>query len=174
MHHFACACPSHDALSMLTTLAAGRPILDMGSGNGYWSRLLSAYGAKPIPIDSQQSAWRVNWTPLETVISTGTAYLASHKGCQDAVLLMVYPIVGSPPGSFVRDMLRLYKGDTIAVVGTQNGNGYTAFNDMTFDAYMAKEQPGWIRVVQVPLPSFAGKDEALFVYQRGARAPQDA
>jgi hypothetical protein len=41
---------------------------------------------------------------------------------------------------------------------------------MTFDEYMEREQPGWTKVVQVPLPSFAGKDEALYVYQRGERA----
>jgi hypothetical protein len=26
--------------------------------------------------------------------------------------------------------------------------------------------PDWEKVCQVPLPSFAGKDEALFVYQK--------
>jgi hypothetical protein len=29
----------------------------------------------------------------------------------------------------------------------------------------------WVKVVQIPLPSFPGKDEALYVFQRGARAP---
>jgi hypothetical protein len=26
--------------------------------------------------------------------------------------------------------------------------------------------PGWEKVCQVPLPSFAGKDEALFVFEK--------
>jgi len=32
---------------------------------------------------------------------------------------------------------------------------------------MAREMPGWKRVLQMPLPSFAGKDEALFVFEKG-------
>jgi hypothetical protein len=28
--------------------------------------------------------------------------------------------------------------------------------------------PGWEKVCQIPLPSFAGKDEALFVYEQKA------
>ncbi len=31
---------------------------------------------------------------------------------------------------------------------------------------MAREMPGWKRVLQIPLPSFAGKDEALFVFEK--------
>jgi hypothetical protein len=93
------------------------------------------------------------------------------------------------------------------VVGTQNRNGYTGFARMTMDDFMLGiDMPGdeagrgdkgnpWVRVVQIPLPSFAGKvstnitlqtfsnhvltpfylkDEALFVFQRGDRAPKDA
>ncbi|KAH8750186.1 hypothetical protein F5883DRAFT_528223 [Diaporthe sp. PMI_573] len=93
------------------------------------------------------------------------------------VLLMVYPVVGGGlaggvEGGFTRDLMKAFKGDTVAVVGTQNRNGYTSFSNMTFDEYMADEQPSWTKVVQVPLPSFAGKDEALYVYQRGERAAE--
>ena len=31
---------------------------------------------------------------------------------------------------------------------------------------MAREMPQWQRLLQIPLPSFAGKDEALFVFER--------
>lgn len=39
---------------------------------------------------------------------------------------------------------------------------------MTMDEDMERENgtSGWQRVVQNPLPSFPGKDEALFVFQR--------
>jgi len=65
-------------------------------------------------------------------------------------------------------LMAAYKGDTVVVVGTQNHNGYTGFRDMTFDEYMEKEQKqnGWVKAVQIPLPSFAGKDEAMYVYHR--------
>jgi hypothetical protein len=32
--------------------------------------------------------------------------------------------------------------------------------------WFAREMPNWEKVCQVPLPSFAGKDEALFVYEK--------
>ncbi|KAJ2974914.1 hypothetical protein NUW58_g8505 [Xylaria curta] len=63
-------------------------------------------------------------------------------------------------------------GDTVAVVGTQNQNGYTGFRDMTMDEFMAREHSDeWVKVVQVPLPSFPGKDEALLPQNLGNKAP---
>jgi hypothetical protein len=31
---------------------------------------------------------------------------------------------------------------------------------------MAREMPSWEKVLQIPLPSFAGKDEALFIFEK--------
>ncbi|KAK3363398.1 hypothetical protein B0T25DRAFT_596620 [Lasiosphaeria hispida] len=178
MHHFACAVPSHEALTLLHRLAAGRPIADVGSGSGYWTFMLRQYTAsssKVIPIDSAQSAWRTTWVP-DTIRTDGARWLArpENDGGRSLVLLLVYPIVGGGlaggvEGGFTRGLLAAYKGDTVAVVGTQNRNGYTGFRDMTMDEFMAKEHKDWVKVVQIPLPSFAGKDEALFVFQRGER-----
>ncbi|UQC83036.1 uncharacterized protein CLUP02_08526 [Colletotrichum lupini] len=175
MHHFGCATPSHEALSVLRLLAGPRPIADIGSGNGYWTHMLRLYGLTVHPVDNLQSAWRTNWV-ADTIPSDGVSFLESRAGGRDMVMLLVYPVVGGSvaggaEGSFTRGLVEAYEGDTIAVVGTQNGNGYTGFRGMTMAEYMEREQPEWVRVVQIPLPSFAGKDEALFVFQRGERAP---
>ncbi|KAI1161656.1 hypothetical protein F5B18DRAFT_627123 [Nemania serpens] len=197
MHHFGCACPSHEALEILRLLADGREIIDVGSGNGYWTRMLRDYHAfhalnaskrtssTPLasvvplvtPVDSAQSSWRTTWV-RDTLIADGAAYLrTTRRGARDAVLLLVYPIVGGgvaggAEGGFTRSMLDAYDGDTVAVVGTQNHNGYTGFRHMTMEEFMVREHGDeWVRVVQVPLPSFPGKDEALYVFQRGPRAP---
>ncbi|KAK8099242.1 uncharacterized protein PG998_012483 [Apiospora kogelbergensis] len=205
MHHFGCVCPSHEALAILKEVAAGRDVLDVGSGNGYWSFMLRQYccssssttatatskksktssSSAPdqkeqriIPIDNAQSAWRANWVS-DTLVSDGVAYLQKHPESKDAVLLLVYPIVGGgvaggEEGGFTRNLLRAYRGDTLAVAGTQNHNGYTGFRDRSMDEFMAQDPAlaaEWVKVAQVPLPSFPGKDEALFVYQRGSRAP---
>ncbi|KAL7621323.1 hypothetical protein AAE478_008644 [Parahypoxylon ruwenzoriense] len=210
MHHFGCACPSHEALSILRALAGGRGVLDVGSGGGYWTFMLRQYGVRAVAVDSAQSAWRVTWVP-DTVIAEGAAFLRERgkkkkinnndnnddddsnnnknkEGKADQapgsidpsepVLLLVYPIVGGalaggPEGGFTRSMIDAYAGDTLAVVGTQNHNGYTGFRGASMDEYMERERAaeGWVKVVQVALPSFPGKDEALFVFQRGPRAP---
>ncbi|KAI1392310.1 uncharacterized protein F4822DRAFT_124578 [Hypoxylon trugodes] len=193
MHHFGCACPTHEALSILRILARGRGVLDMGSGGGYWSYMLRAYGIDPvIPVDSAQSAWRVTWVK-HTVIAEGGAWLRKRRkqnrnitsgggnsaiDPNEPVLLLVYPVVGGSvaggaEGGFTKTMMDAYCGDTLAVVGTQNRNGYTGFRGLSMDKYVERERSheGWVKVVQVALPSFPGKDEALFVFQRGARAP---
>lgn len=183
---------------MLRAVADGREIIDVGSGNGYWTRMLRDYhafhaaaataGAPPskskpralppvTPVDSAQSSWRANWVG-DTTIADGATYVKTTRaGAADAVLLLVYPIVGGGvaggrEGGFTRDVLAAYAGDTVAVAGTQNGNGYTGFRDVTMDEFMAREHGReWVKVAQVPLPSFPGKDEALYVFQRGSRAP---
>lgn len=177
MHHFGCAIPSYESLEIMKVIAEGRTVVDMGSGNGYWAFMLRQHGVAVQPVDNAQSDWRVNWID-DTLIMDGVKFLSQSKqneGGKDMVLLMVYPVVGgsltgTQQGGFTRGLMAAYKGDTVAVVGTQNGNGYTGFKDMTFDQYMEREQPGWTKVVQIPVPSFAGKDEALYVYQRGERA----
>ncbi|KJZ75929.1 hypothetical protein HIM_04753 [Hirsutella minnesotensis 3608] len=175
MHHFGCATPSHESLEILKTLAAGRPVADVGSGNGYWTLMLRGYGLTVHAVDSMQSEWRVNWVD-DTVITDGTQWLRKNGNGKDMVLLLVYPVVGGgigggAEGAFTRNLVENFQGDTIAVVGTQNGNGYTGFRGMTMDAFMNKDHKEWTKVVQIPLPSFAGKDEALYVFQRGERAP---
>lgn len=149
----------------------------MGSGSGYWTFVLRSYGLTVKPVDNAQSSWRVTWVP-DTEITDGVAYLARHDGGKDAVMLLVYPIVGGgiaggEEGAFTKNLLKAYKGDTLAVVGTQNHNGYTGFKSKSMDEYMEEHEPEWTKIVQIPLPSFAGKDEALYVFQRGERAPKD-
>lgn len=170
MHHFGCVTPSHESLEILKILADGREVADIGSGNGYWAFMLRRYGVSVHAVDNMQSEWRVKWVN-DTEVSDGCAWLKKHGHGKNMVLLLVYPVVGgASEGAFTRDLIRTYKGDTIAVVGTQNGNGYTGFKSMTMDQYMEREQPEWTRIAQVSLPSFPGKDEALYIFQRETKA----
>ena len=58
------------------------------------------------------------------------------------------------------------EGDTVVCAGTQNANGFTGFATETIAQWMAREMPEFEKIVQIPLPSFAAKDEALFVFQK--------
>ncbi|KEY68757.1 hypothetical protein S7711_00628 [Stachybotrys chartarum IBT 7711] len=177
MHHFGCVTPSHESLQIIKTLAEGRALVDMGAGGGYWAWMLRCYGLTVHAVDNMQSEWRVQWLD-DLVVADGVQWLRKNNHGKDLVLLMVYPVVGGgvgggTEGSFTRTLVDAYQGDTIAVVGTQNGNGYTSFKGMTMDQYMEKEHQDWTKVVQIPLPSFAGKDEALYIFQRGPRVPTE-
>lgn len=124
--------------------------------------MLRRLGVSVNAVDILQSRYRSIWID-DTIVEEGERYLKAQKGAKDALLLLVYPIVGS---EFTSRVLNAYAGDTICVVGTQNGNGYTAFKGTIIDEYMATAKPEYAKVVQIPLPSFAGKDEALFVFER--------
>lgn len=162
MHHFGCVVPSYESLAVIKQLAGKRKMLEVGSGNGYWTYMLRRMGVEVKAVDNEQSSWRTMWIG-DTIIKGGEQYLVENKGSKDSVLLMVYPIVGT---GFTTKILDAYKGDTVIVAGTQNRSGYTAFKDKTIDEYMLAERKGFEKTVQIQLPSFAGKDEALFVFER--------
>ncbi|GAM85230.1 hypothetical protein ANO11243_032340 [Dothideomycetidae sp. 11243] len=159
-HHFGCIVPTHDAQVVIAALAKGRTVIDLGSGNGYWTYMLRRAKVDVLPVDSGLSEWRTVWIG-DTVVADGVEFLARRGGAKDDVLLLVYPQVGA---EFTSRVLRAYKGDTIVVAGTQNANGFTAFANETIASWMAREMPSFEKVCQVPLPSFAAKDEALFAF----------
>ena len=170
IHHFGCLVPSYESLQIINQYAwmtngrLKRGVVDIGSGGGYWTLMLRRLGLEVIAVDNQQSKHRTTWIG-DTIIADGEGYLAKNDGCRDKILLLVYPVVGA---NFTARVLAAYKGDSIVVAGTQNRNGFTAFKDRLIDEYMTAEMKDFKKTVQVPLPSFAGKDEALFVFEREA------
>ena len=165
MHHFGCAVPSYEGLEVIRQVAAAgkkRDVIEIGSGNGYWTYMLRRQGMEVKAVDNLQSEYRTLWIS-DTIVKDGEKFLKDENGGMDAVLLLVYPVVGA---GFTAKVLDAYEGDTICIAGTQNRNGYTAFRDRRIDEYMEAERPEFEKTVQVALPSFAGKDEALFVFER--------
>lgn len=67
-------------------------------------------------------------------------------------------------------LIKLADGTTIFCAGTQNASGFTAFAKETIADWMARERPEWRLGPQVPIPSFAGKDEALFMFEKKSDA----
>ncbi|KAL8754826.1 MAG: hypothetical protein Q9199_004069 [Rusavskia elegans] len=165
MHHFGCVVPSYESLELVKQSAKGRKVLDLGCGNGYWAYMLRRLGVQVDPVDNLQSKYRTLWIN-DLIVDEGEKYMKTHNGAKDALLLLVYPIVGS---DFTARVLNAYTGSTICVAGTQNTNGYTAFKGKVIDEYIAAEMPDYVKTVQIPLPSFAGKDEALFVFERSTK-----
>lgn len=163
MHHFSCVCPSYEALAIISSLAKDKTLIDMGSGNGYWTYALRhEHSCNVIAVDSGQSKWRTVWVS-DTVVADGVQFLRKRGAGKEDVLLMVYPITSN---DFTPSVIKAFQGDTICIAGTQNGNGYTGFKDRMVDTWFKENMPGWKKMVQIPLPSFPGKDDALFVFQK--------
>jgi hypothetical protein len=162
MHHFGCVCPSYEALGFISLLSKGKTVIDMGSGNGYWTYMLRRENCEVTAVDDGQSKWRTMWIG-DTVVADGIKFLKQRGGGNNDVLLLVYPVVS---GTFTEQVIKAFRGDAICVAGTQNGNGYTGFKDTVIDEWFDKNMAQWEKIVQIPLPSFPGKDDALFVFQR--------
>lgn len=113
-------------------------------------------------VDNGTSEYRVTWVS-DTVKQDGVAYLSQNENGKGCVLLLVYP---QATGDFTAPILEKFEGDAIVVAGTQNGNGFTAFRDEVVDQWVEKHLQAFELTLRMPLPSFAGKDEALFVFQR--------
>jgi hypothetical protein len=164
-HHFGCVCPSFEALSVIAQLVApswAEGVIDMASGNGYWTYLLRRMGVGVSAVDNMEAVWRMMWVE-DTVKANGVDYLKKQGGAKNMVLLMVYMV---PRGDFTKQVLKAYKGDTVVVAGTQNENRFTGFSDTTVEQYFEWEKKDFEMTARIPLPSFAGKDEAMYVYQR--------
>lgn len=158
-HHFGCVVPSYEALEAIKQLAANRPVIDAGSGNGYWTYMLRRMGLEVTPVDNGDSVWRTMWVDDTVKMDAGKYIEKQKRGSSDCALLMVYPQVTT---DFTKDALNAYKGGLICVSGTQNSNTFTA----DVEALLQKHTDDWEKIVQTPLPSFAGKDEAFYVWKK--------
>lgn len=164
-HHFGCVVPSYEALYIIQDLvqhSKAQGVIDMASGNGYWTYMLRRMALDVVAVDNMASEYRTMWIQ-DTVKADGVSYMQKNNGGKERVLLMVYMVTA---GSFTKRVLQAYKGDTVVIVGTQNANRYTGFDDCRTEEYFEREMPGWKLTCRIAMPSFAGKDEALFVWRR--------
>lgn len=109
-HHFGCVCPSYEALALISQLSKGREIIDLGSGNGYWTYILrrQEQGKKKLnvtAVDNAMSEWRTMWIG-DTVEQDGLKWLSQHDGGRSTVLLLVYP---NTSDNFTGKMIKAYR-----------------------------------------------------------------
>ena len=164
-HHFGCVVPSYAALHVIAKLSLPAkpskepvlPILDIGSGNGYWTFMLRKFpvselsGVKQLDtraVDSQLSEYRVCWIQ-DTIKMDGLSYLAQNANGKGCVLLLVYP---QATGDFTGPLLKTFEGNTIVVAGTQNQNRFTAFPDCIVDEWVEENLKDFELTLRMPLP----------------------
>lgn len=177
MHHFGCAIPSYEALHLILQTAGSsfssdpssanrRVIFDIGCGNGYWTYLLRQFCEQHgltqeiVAVDDGSSTWRTTW--IDHLVRQDALEFLQGRDTKEAVMLLVYPVTSQ---NFTRRAIGAFHGNTICLVGTQNENRYTAFDDATVEEF-CERGGAWKVTSRLPLPSFPGKDDALYILRR--------
>jgi hypothetical protein len=144
----------------LQTIANHGPILEIGSGSGYWAHLLrSDMGTDVVCVDNLHdfkgdfttSAVPLKWIN-DTVIMDGALYLQQNGGCPQRTLFFCWP------REFLSEAVAAYRGQTIIVVGEQSGCTSTME-----DCDYADE---WELEVVLEIPQWPGIHDDLRVYNK--------
>jgi hypothetical protein len=106
----------------MTGLLAGRGVVEVGAGSGYWAWQLEQAGVSVAAYDPNPPAEDNNYCKhgtFTTVLPAGAEAAAEHP---DRALLMVWPPYG---GDHAEEALRAYKGDLLFYAG-EGESGCTA------------------------------------------------
>lgn len=176
VRQYSWAVPSHEALTAISDASVpceGR-VLELGSGTGYWAKLLEGYGMRVVAVDDASDLkpgyngggdWmekllladvKDNADPGEfaphfpqTLRMDAKKYLQENDGAPDHVLFLCWPRNAS-------EWISEYRGDTVVWVGEAEGGCTWAMNSLK----------GWTEVASVPIPQWEGIHDELVIYKR--------
>lgn len=143
------------------------PLVEIGGGNGYWARCLSAMGADIICFDtrppSEAQAWEIErqnqWFDEDWhEVCEGDEYAAGHF--PKRTLLLCWPPPENPMALRALNEHRRCGGRTLIYIGDPFSSG---------DADFHRELAGLECLAEEPLPSWPDISDRVFLYryQRG-------
>jgi len=158
------AIPEPGVIEWLVIQLAGKPVLEIGAGTGYWAWQLAQHGVDVIAYDLYPVTEKENdfhpkvhnpqefYPVLRGSVEVGSCY-------PERALFLCWPPYAN---SFAHDALEAYHGDTLVFCGEEWG-GCTGGDD--FFELLAKE---WHEVARNDNhPQWSGIHDELIVYQRG-------
>jgi len=151
-NHYSWAVPNQEAIDYLVSQS---PIIEMGAGTGYWSKLISDSGGEVIAFDESpyDNHWCKNqWYEITKIDSVGI--LADYP---EHTLFLCWPPYNT---SFAYDCLKTYKGNQLIFVGEGCG-GCTG--DGNFFSLLEEE---WEEVCSISIPQWFGMHDYLVSYKR--------
>jgi hypothetical protein len=154
--------PCAEAVDALLRLG---PLVEVGAGTGYWSRLLDSAGASIVATDKAAGA------RLGLVFTVGEHFpvlpLGAVKAARefpDRAVFVSWPSAKRAwPALLVGD---LGPGRIIAMIG--EGRGGTTGDDRMFD-FLDRD---FEVTARVPIPRFPTCEDLLTIYERRSLAPQ--
>jgi hypothetical protein len=147
------AVPCDAAIQACIRACDGKPFLELGSGTGYWAKLLAAHGVSVTAVDNGGEVRDDQpFSPYfpDAVRQDALEYLVEHEGCPDKVLFLCWP-------RDAEDWLGAFKGDVVVWIGEKDG--------CTWE--MPVEDPEWKAVETVRIPTWGLIHDHLVVYVRG-------
>jgi hypothetical protein len=180
VHRYAWAIPSPATIRALRQTLAGRPLVEIGAGTGYWLALLADTGVDTRGYDVSPPALRANrWhnpkrrmfgqpagNGVTAAEEPGPQYHPLHVGGPEVltdpdnagrVLLLCWPPYEH---SMAHDALRAYTGDTLIYQG--EGEGGCCADD----AFFALLDRDWIEATRLDVPHWFGLHDYLTIYSR--------
>lgn len=154
------AIPNEIALNKIASLG---PVLEIGSGSGYWVDLLRKKGADVIAVDDKSDGFKKFWID-DTIFMDGVCYLMQHDGCPDRTLLLCWSRYG-------HDMVQAFKGDHLVIVG-EPVRGCTCACTWGIDED-DEEFAGWELTEICAIPTWPGMRDDLRIYRRRADQTPD-
>lgn len=159
---YAWAIPSDEALDFIVEAVAGRRMVEVGAGTGYWAKLLSDRGVDVIATDDHswaehgESAMNIGeFFPVQRVSAKAAGLWA------DRVLFLCWPPYAMSMGA---DALKSYSeagGDTLVYIGESS---YGCTGDDEFHDVIARE---WNMVAESDvLPRWGGIYDRIEVFKR--------
>lgn len=192
---FAWAIPSPKALDFIAETLDGRPLVEIGAGNGYWAWCLAQMGVDVVAYDrspfgsprswfggerfiERQMSWADQQREFFPVQEGGPKVLRDHG---DRVLFMCWPPY---QGSMAAEALKAYGGDTCIFIGEWDGgcNADEEFWSMVRDGrtddiwddeadeYVSTDAQiapqSWRLETHQPIPKFEGLHDDIYVFKR--------
>jgi hypothetical protein len=184
------AIPDPDTLQFIFETLDGRPVVEIGAGNGYWAWLFAQMGVEVLAYDKSPVGTEDSWYSAEKIQQMGSDwrsiepeefYPVQQGGPEvlseidsEHVLFLSWPPYS---GSMAYDAVKAFKGDTVIYIGEGNG-GCTA--DWRFFALMeGSEDPWgkpedeadvpaqeWEEVTYHPIVQWGGINDYVTVYTR--------
>jgi hypothetical protein len=146
-------------LATVERLSCFAPLVEIGSGKGYWAWELRKAGIDIIATDSlgkgrywRSGHWSEPWTPIEQIDAADAVRQYSARN-----LLTVWPDEGRCWPSCA---LRSFRGDKVLYVGEGPGGrtGNYEFHKILHDEFVS--------TAAFPIPSFYGQHDLLWVWER--------
>lgn len=156
---YAWAVPNEEVLQ---EIAQYSPLIEIGAGTGYWSRLLEDRGADIVAFDTKPP------TPLPDGTSNNRyckpfTYFEVRLGGHEQVskfptrtLFLCWPVMDNMSSL----ALSTYQGKYVLYIG--EGNGGCTGNDN----FHMQLRHHWVETKYVPIPQWSGIYDRLYVYRR--------